>query len=117
MPGPVPKAHPAPSRPATPARPASETSASSRGGVSPSKEITMTITSNRRRFLQGTAAVGGLGALAACGQQSSEEQASQAAEENEQAAEEASELPNTGWERAEYDQVEEDRKSTRLNSS
>ncbi|MGO1284156.1 MAG: ABC transporter family substrate-binding protein [Brachybacterium sp.] len=67
----------------------------------------MTITSNRRRFLQGTAAVGGLGALAACGQQSSEEQASQAAEENEQAAEEASELPNTGWERAEYDQVED----------
>lgn len=67
----------------------------------------MTITSNRRRFLQGTAAVGGLGALAACGQQSSEEQASQAAEENEQASEEASELPNTGWERAEYDQVED----------
>ncbi|HJG92164.1 MAG TPA: ABC transporter substrate-binding protein, partial [Brachybacterium massiliense] len=67
----------------------------------------MTITSNRRRFLQGTAAVGGLGALAACGQQSTEEQASQAAEENEQAAEEASELPNTGWERAEYDQVED----------
>lgn len=67
----------------------------------------MTITSNRRRFLQGTAAVGGLGALAACGQQSSDEQASQAAEENEQAAEEASELPNTGWERAEYDQVED----------
>lgn len=67
----------------------------------------MTITSSRRRFLQGTAVVGGIGALAACGQQSGEEQASQAAEENEKAAEEASELPNTGWERAEYDAVED----------
>ena len=67
----------------------------------------MTITSNRRRFLQGTAVVGGLGALAACGQQSSEEQASKAAEENEKAAEEASELPNTGWERAEGDEIED----------
>ena len=67
----------------------------------------MNITSNRRRFLQGTAVVGGLGALAACGQQSSEEQASKAAEENEKAAEEASELPNTGWERAEGDEIED----------
>ena len=67
----------------------------------------MTITSNRRRFLHGTAVVGGLGALAACGQQSSEEQASKAAEENEKAAEEASELPNTGWERAEGDEIED----------
>ncbi|WP_114855505.1 ABC transporter family substrate-binding protein [Brachybacterium sp. YJGR34] len=67
----------------------------------------MTITSTRRRFFQGTAVVGGLGALAACSQQSSEEQADQAAEENDQAMEEASELPNTGWERAEYDQVED----------
>lgn len=67
----------------------------------------MTITSNRRRFLQGTAVVGGLGALAACSQESSEEQASKAAEENEKAAEEASELPNTGWERAEGDEIED----------
>ena len=67
----------------------------------------MTITSNRRRFLQGTAVVGGLGALAACGQQPSEEQASKAAEENEKAAEEASELPNTGGERAEGDEIED----------
>src|SRR5699024_10861164 len=99
----------APSRPEdpSPASPATTASVHSHDGVSPHKEKNMTITSNRRRFLQGTAAVGGLGALAACGQQSTEEQASQAAEENEQAAEEASELPNTGWERAEYDQVED----------
>lgn len=67
----------------------------------------MTITSNRRRFLQGTALVGGMGALAACGQQSSEEQASSAAESNSAAAEATSELPSTDWVRAEYDEVEE----------
>ena len=67
----------------------------------------MTITSNRRRFLQGTAVLGGIGALAACGQQSSEEQASQAAEENSKAAETAAELPSTAWERADYDAVKD----------
>lgn len=68
----------------------------------------MTLSSNRRRFLQGTALLGGAGALAACsGQQSSEEQAEQAAEENEQQAEEQSELPSTAWTRAEYDDVED----------
>src|SRR5690625_297860 len=99
----------------------------------------MTLTSNRRRFLQGTAVLGGPGALAACSQQSSEEQAEQAAEENEQKAAEQAELPSTAWTRAEYDDVEDggtlrlavsqlpnnwngshadgDRKSTRLNSS
>jgi len=67
----------------------------------------MTLTSNRRRFLQGTAVLGGAGALAACSQQSSEEQAEQAAEENEQKAAEQAELPSTAWTRAEYDDVED----------
>lgn len=66
----------------------------------------MKITSTRRLFLAGTGAVGGAAALAACGgQQTEEEQASQAAGENAGAAEEAAELPSTGWERMEYDQV------------
>jgi len=67
----------------------------------------MTLTSNRRRFLQGTAVLGGAGALAACGQQSSEEQAEQAEQENEQKADEQSELPSTAWTRVEYDDVED----------
>ncbi|MGY5764050.1 ABC transporter substrate-binding protein [Brachybacterium sp. DNPG3] len=67
----------------------------------------MTITSNRRRFLQGTAVIGGVGALAACGQESQEERASQAAEEKESAAAEASALPSTDWERADYDAVQD----------
>jgi peptide/nickel transport system substrate-binding protein len=66
----------------------------------------MKITSTRRLFLAGTGVVGSAAALAACsGQQSAEEQQSQAAEENEQAAEEQGELPNTAWERMEYDEV------------
>lgn len=66
----------------------------------------MKITSTRRLFLAGTGVVGSAAALAACGgQQSAEEQQSQAAEENDQAAEEQGELPNTAWERMEYDQV------------
>src|SRR5690625_1776207 len=67
----------------------------------------MTLTSNRRRFLHGTAVLGGAGALAACGQQSSEEQAEQAEQENEQKADEQSELPSTAWTRVEYDDVED----------
>lgn len=65
----------------------------------------MKITSTRRLFLGGTAAAGTALALAACGQQSAEEQASQAAEENSEAAEEQASLPSTAWERAEYDAV------------
>jgi peptide/nickel transport system substrate-binding protein len=66
----------------------------------------MKITSTRRLFLAGTGVVGSAAALAACsGHQSAEEQQSQAAEENEQAAEEQGELPNTAWERMEYDEV------------
>lgn len=66
----------------------------------------MKITSTRRLFLGGTAAIGSAAALAACGgQQSAEEQQQQAEEENAKAAEEQSELPSTAWERAEYDQV------------
>ena len=67
----------------------------------------MTLSTNRRRFLQGTALLGGAGALAACGQKSSEEQADEAAEENKKKADEASELPSTAWTRAEYDDVED----------
>ncbi|MCS6711385.1 ABC transporter family substrate-binding protein [Brachybacterium sp. EF45031] len=62
--------------------------------------------STRRTFLAGTGAAGSAALLAACGgQQTAEEQASQAAADNEKAAEQQSELPNTAWERLEYDQV------------
>src|SRR5699024_3785265 len=62
-----------------------------------SKEIHMTLSTNRRRYLQRTALLPGAGALAALGQKSSEEQADEAAEENEKKADEASELPSTAW--------------------
>lgn len=68
----------------------------------------MSINSTRRRFLQGTAVAGGVGALAACGgQQTGEQQASKAAEENSKKAEEQAALPSTAWERADYDAVQE----------
>ena len=66
----------------------------------------MKITSTRRLFLAGTGVVGSAAALAACGGQASEEeQQSKAAEDNEKAAEEQGELPSTGWERMDYDDV------------
>lgn len=66
----------------------------------------MKITSTRRLFLAGTGAVGGAAALAACGgQQTQEEQASEAAEES--GSGELEDLPSTGFERMEYDQVPE----------
>ncbi|ASK66462.1 peptide ABC transporter substrate-binding protein [Brachybacterium avium] len=66
----------------------------------------MKITSTRRLFLAGTGVVGSAAALAACGGQASEEeQQSKAAEANEKAAEEQGELPSTGWERMDYDEV------------
>src|SRR5699024_4487132 len=69
---------------------------------------TFKITRTRRLFLAGTGVVGSAAALAACGGQATqEEQQSKAAEENEKAAEEQSELPSTGWERMDYDQVPE----------
>lgn len=63
----------------------------------------MSISSTRRRFLAGTVAVGSATALAACGQQSSEEQASKAASDNASAS--AKTLPSTAWERADYEKV------------
>lgn len=68
----------------------------------------MTITSNRRRFLQGAAVTGGAAALAACGgQKSSDEQAKEAQASNSAAAEKQAELPSTAWERADYDKVKD----------
>lgn len=67
----------------------------------------MKITSTRRLFLAGTGVVGSAAALAACGQQSAEEQASQAAADNDAAAEAQGDLPNTGWESMDYADVPE----------
>ncbi|GAB2535691.1 ABC transporter substrate-binding protein [Brachybacterium huguangmaarense] len=65
----------------------------------------MTIQTSRRTFLRGSALVGGIGALAACGQQSSDQQAEDAKKKNEDAAKEQAALPSTAWERMDYDQV------------
>lgn len=67
----------------------------------------MTISSNRRRFLQGTAVAGSAAALAACGQKSADEQEKEAAKKNDAAAKEQSKLPGTAWERADYDKVKD----------
>lgn len=65
----------------------------------------MTLDSTRRRFLQSSAVVGGVGLLAACGQKSSDEQAKDAADKNKAAADDAAKLPGTAWTRADYDKV------------
>src|SRR5699024_446089 len=77
------------------------------GATSSSKEIHMTLSTHRRRVLQGTALLGGARARAPCGPKASEEQADEAAEENKKKADEASELPSTASTRAEYDDVED----------
>lgn len=67
----------------------------------------MSITGSRRTFLQGSAVVGGVAALAACGQKSSDEQAKDAQASNSAAAEKAKSLPSTAWERADYEKVKD----------
>lgn len=68
----------------------------------------MTITSTRRLFLGGTAAVGSAAALAACGgQKSADEQKKEAKKKNEKKADEQSKLPSTAWEKADYDDVKD----------
>lgn len=68
----------------------------------------MKISSTRRTFLAGTGAASTAALLAACGgQQTAEEQANQAASDNAAAAEAQSELPSTGWQRLDYDQVQD----------
>lgn len=64
----------------------------------------MTITSNRRRFLQGSAVAGSAAALAACGQQSKDQQAKDAKKDAEK---DAKKLPSTDWERADYEKVKD----------
>jgi peptide/nickel transport system substrate-binding protein len=67
----------------------------------------MTAHSTRRHFIQGSVALGGIAALAACGQKSSDEQAKDAKAKNDKAADDAAALPGTAWTRADYDKVKD----------